>query len=133
LGLLDFDVDGTSGSGVVMLTWNAAHGDQHGMDGTRPTKFSGGPLIEVGTVGPGVEVWATFAADLAREERDALPLRGTAAVVAGAFGDGRVVAFSPHPERAPGPQEAFWNALFWTAGTDREMQGAVPAGAGSAD
>jgi glutamine amidotransferase-like uncharacterized protein len=133
LGLLDFDVDGTRGSGVVPLAWNMALADQHGIEGTRPTKFSGGPLIEIDEMGPGVEVWATFAEDLAREEREALPLKGTAAAVAGSFGDGRVVAFSPHPERAPGPQEAFWNAIFWTAQASRGSERAAAVEARAAE
>jgi len=32
-------------------------------------------------------------------------------VVQARYGRGLVVAIGPHPERAPGPQELFWQAL----------------------
>lgn len=45
-----------------------------------------------------------------------IPLERTPAVVASRFGAGRVVIFSPHPERAPGPQTLFWTAVRFAAG-----------------
>ncbi len=116
LGFIDTNPSGTGGSGVVPLAFRPEAAGAIGISGTRDTKMSGGPRTRVDQLPPHCEVWATFAADLAREGKSDVELRDTAAIIAAPFGEGRVVLFSPHCERWPGPQQAFWRAIHWSAG-----------------
>lgn len=116
LRIIDCRPGGSSGSGVVQADFSNTAGAAIHVHGHQPIKYSGGPLIESGALPATCAVWATFAEDLPRVDKKPVPLAGKAAVVAAEFGDGRLVLFSPHPERWPGPQESFWNAIRWSAG-----------------
>ena len=84
------------------------------MVGKHPAKFSGGPIFH--SLGSSVQIWAIYETDLEIDDEETKRLKGTPAVIADRYGQGRVVAFSPHCERAPGPQELFWEAIRWSAG-----------------
>jgi glutamine amidotransferase-like uncharacterized protein len=116
LRIIDCRPGGSSGSGVVLADFSSTAGDAIDVRGQQQIKYSGGPLIETESLPATCSVWATFAEDLARADKKPVPLAGKAAIVAAEFGDGRLVLFSPHPERWPGPQESFWNAIRWSAG-----------------
>ncbi|MDE0818895.1 MAG: BPL-N domain-containing protein [Pirellulaceae bacterium] len=110
LQLIEAAHDGTSGSGIVTL--DIGRTKTSPAVGKRKTKFSGGPIFH--SLGSSVDVWATYETDLADDEKTNR-LKGTPAVIAATYGKGRVVAFSPHCERPPGPQELFWRAIRWSA------------------
>lgn len=118
LFLVRFDRDGTSGSDVVGVDFSPAAGDAIGVTGRFPVKMSGGPLIHLEDLPSTCEVWGTFTEDLPRSDKPDLKLKGTVAVFAAPYHAGRVVVFSPHCERYPGPQQAFWNALRWAGRQD---------------
>lgn len=130
LGLIDAQPSGSSGSGVVPLEFSSSAREAIGVGGDQAIKFSGGPRIDPVQLPKTCEIWAVFADDLAREGKSTLELRGKAAVVAAPYGQGRVVVFSPHPERWPGPQLALWNALHWSAGQALPRERAVAAAGG---
>ena len=112
LQLIEAEHDGTSGSGIVTL--DIGRTEKLQVFGKRKTKFSGGPIFH--SLGSSVEVWATYETDLQVDDEKMNRLKGTPAVIAVTYGKGRVVAFSPHCERPPGPQELFWEAIRWSAG-----------------
>jgi glutamine amidotransferase-like uncharacterized protein len=112
LQLIEAEHDGTSGSGIVTLDISRTEKSQP--VGKHKTKFSGGPIFH--SLGSSVEVWATYETDLRIDDKKTNRLKGTPAVIAVTYGKGRVVAFSPHCERPPGPQELFWEAIRWSAG-----------------
>lgn len=118
LGFVDCQPKSSSGSGIVDLAFTRAASDAIGIGDQRRIKFSGGPRIDPATLPETSSVWATFCDDLPRSNKEPLRLAGQAAVVAASFGKGRVVLFSPHPERWPGPREALRNALYWSATAD---------------
>ena len=112
LQLIEAEHDGTSGSGIVTLDIGRTEKSQ--VVEKHKTKFSGGPIFH--SLGSSVEVWATYETDLRVDDQKTNRLKGTPAVIAVTYGKGRVVAFSPHCERPPGPQELFWRAIRWSAG-----------------
>lgn len=115
LHLIDAKPRSSSGSGVVSLHFSNSAKNAIGLSGDLPVKFSGGPRIAADALPATCDVWAVFAENLSRDKKSPLKLEGDAAVIATTIGQGKIVLFSPHPERAPGPQEAFWNALTWTS------------------
>jgi hypothetical protein len=42
-------------------------------------------------------------------------MKGTTAIAAATFGDGRVLCFSPHPEKTPGLEYMIVRAISWAA------------------
>lgn len=65
---------------------------------------------------------AKFATDMAAEGAPKGMMVGRDAAIAGRFGKGRAVAFSPHPEQSPAFVPLFINAVRWAA-----AQGDAPA------
>jgi hypothetical protein len=43
---------------------------------------------------------------------------GPTAIAAGSFGKGRVICFSPHPEKTKGLEDFICRAARWVAGKD---------------
>lgn len=101
--------------------------------------FHGGPILSIEDDSSSFDthIWATFSDDVtpdkaASREVDedqtpragsakAIPLKNTPAIASSKFGKGRVVIFSPHCERAPGPQVLFWTAVRWSGGLSSEQ------------
>ena len=82
--------------------------------------FENGPLL-----GPGekddmsdYEVLAAFDSEIAENGAPAGVMKGTAAIARGTFGKGRVVCFSPHPEKTPGCKVFLQSAVRWAAHRD---------------
>ena len=112
LQLIQAEHDGVSGSGIITLDIRST--GKLPVVGKHPAKFSGGPIFH--SLGSSVQIWAIYETDLEIDDEETKRLKGTPAVIADRYGQGRVVAFSPHCERAPGPQELFWEAIRWSAG-----------------
>ena len=62
---------------------------------------------------PGAEVLAWFRSGVGKNGADPETMVGTPAIVRGAFGDGRVLLFSPHPEKTRGLEEWLRLAIDW--------------------
>jgi glutamine amidotransferase-like uncharacterized protein len=82
--------------------------------------YQNGPLlspahkIEI----PPFEVLAAYDSELAENGAPKGIMKGTTAIARGAYGKGRVVCFSPHPEKTPGRDEFLRAAIRWAASAD---------------
>lgn len=122
LGLLDAHVlDGehwARGQGEVQLRISSAGRTAFGSDQETCTiHFENGPLL-----GPGknddiadYELLAAFNTEITENGAPAGVMKGTAAIARGTFGKGRVVCFSPHPEKTPGLEPFLRAAVRWAA------------------
>jgi glutamine amidotransferase-like uncharacterized protein len=80
--------------------------------------YENGPLL-----GPGekkdvtkYELLATFDSELRENGAPRGIMKGTAAIARGKYGKGRVVCFSPHPEKTPGRETFLQSTVRWAAG-----------------
>jgi glutamine amidotransferase-like uncharacterized protein len=80
--------------------------------------FENGPLL-----GPGekddiedYEALASFETEIRDNGAPVGAMKGTTAIARGKFGKGRVVCFSPHPEKTPGRESFLQSAVRWAAG-----------------
>ncbi len=91
-----------SGNGVFTTT------------GTHPLRYVNGPVVHppANAGQPGYAVLATFAGNIGQS--DIVSMTGKPAIVASEYGQGRVVAFSPHPELS-GLGELLADAGLWAA------------------
>ena len=100
--------------------------------GTIPIIYWQGPLLEPrpGSQLPAYTEWAKYSSDIAtvavtnRAPKGMMP--GATAVAASDFGAGRVVCFSPHPEKTPGEETLFHHALLWMTRTEETPKAAAP-------
>jgi putative intracellular protease/amidase len=67
---------------------------------------------------PDYETLGTFATEIAKNGAPKGVMPGTTAIARGMFGKGRVLCFSPHPERTEGVQHFVRRAVKWTAGRE---------------
>ena len=65
---------------------------------------------------PDYEPLATFETEIAKNGAPEGVMKGTTAIAAGSFGKGRVVCFSPHPEKTEGLGRFVHLAVRWVAG-----------------
>ena len=80
-------------------------------------EFRQGPLMRTSaTIGDRseAEVLAWFRTGVGKGDADPQTMVDTPAIVRGEFGDGRVLLFSPHPEKTDGLEEWLRLALDWT-------------------
>jgi hypothetical protein len=61
------------------------------------------------------ELLAAFETEIAENGAPAGVMKGTAAIARGAFGKGRVVCFSPHPEKTSACESFLRDAVRWAA------------------
>lgn len=109
------------GQGDVQLKVSTTGRDTLGADQEMCTiHYENGPLL-----GPGdkeevgqYEVLAAFDSEINQNGAPKGAMRGTAAIARGAFGKGRVVCFSPHPEKTPGREPFLQSAVRWAAQRD---------------
>src|SRR5262249_42314320 len=107
------------GMGKVQLRLSSNGEEALGCDKPACTiHYENGPLL-----GPGAskkvgnyELLATFDSELTENGAPAGVRTGTAAIVRGNYGKGRVVCFSPHPEKTPGREGFLQTAVRWAAG-----------------
>lgn len=114
LGLLPVDSASSSGVGKVKLDFDAD--TEINFKGLFPAKFSGGPA-KVRKLDPddeSIRILAYYRSE-PLDKTTSRKLTDTPAIVSGKYGKGRVLLFSPHCERAPGPRSAFVNAIRWAA------------------
>lgn len=74
-----------------------------------------GPLLAPAKAAdlPAYEPWATFRTEIAKNGAPKGVMKGTTAVAAAQFGKGRVVCFSPHPEKEEATRPMLRKALRW--------------------
>ena len=84
----------------------------------RECKYSGGPIfMRAGSDElPDYTVLAWFRSEPPKTKQKPGGMAGTPAVVASRYGKGRVVVYSFHPERYPGPRELLYRSIEWAAG-----------------
>jgi len=87
---------------------------------TCPIFYNQGPLLAPGEKDdiPDYELLAAFETEIAKNGAPTGVMKGTTAIARGKFGDGRVVCFSPHPEKTPGREAFVREAVRWAAGRD---------------
>jgi glutamine amidotransferase-like uncharacterized protein len=75
-----------------------------------------GPLLAPGGKDdvPDYQELATYAGEIAENGAPRGVMPGTTAIATGTFGGGRVVCFSPHPERTPALKGLVHRAISWT-------------------
>lgn len=80
--------------------------------------FANGPLLAPGNKPdiPDFETLAHFRGDIAKNGAPSGVMPGTVAVACGRFGAGRVIVFSPHPEKTSGLEPLALRAVLWAAG-----------------
>jgi len=79
--------------------------------------YNQGPLLAPGdkeTIAD-YELLAAFETEIAENGAPAGVMKGTTAIARGTFGNGRVVCFSPHPEKTPGLDSFVRDAVRWAA------------------
>lgn len=67
---------------------------------------------------PGYEVLAKYDTEVARNGASANAMIGTHAIIRSKFGTGRVICFSPHPEKQDGPKSLMASGVYWAANAD---------------
>lgn len=122
LGLLNAHVlDGehwARGEGDVRLRISPAGRETLGANAESCTiHFENGPLL-----GPGhkkgikpYELLAVFDSEIVENGAPKGVMKGAAAIARGSYGKGRVVCFSPHPEKTPGREPLLRAAVRWAA------------------
>lgn len=83
--------------------------------------FENGPLLGPADKDdiPNYESLAIFETEIAQNGAPAGVMKGTTAIARGQFGKGRVVCFSPHPEKTPGREPYLRETIRWAAEADR--------------
>jgi glycerophosphoryl diester phosphodiesterase len=88
-----------------------------------------GPLLAPAGLSdlPAYRPLATFETEMAENGAPAGVMKGTTAVAAAPFGDGRVICLSPHAELTPGLDGVVRRAVGWAAKRDLPPAGTDPA------
>lgn len=106
------------GKGEVQLRLPPAGRMALGVDReTVAIHYNQGPLLAPGE-NPEIadyELLAAFETEIAENGAPPGVMKGTTAIARGAFGKGRVVCFSPHPEKTPGRDAFLRDAVRWAA------------------
>ena len=76
-------------------------------------RYVNGPILvpDQADAIPDFEVLAWFRSELAENDSPPGLMIDSPAIVAGAFGQGRVICFSPHPEQSPSCEGFVWEAI----------------------
>jgi glutamine amidotransferase-like uncharacterized protein len=67
---------------------------------------------------PDFESLATFETEIRKNDAPEGIMKGTTAIARGKYGEGRVVCFSPHPEKTKGRERFVAEAVRWAGGGD---------------
>jgi hypothetical protein len=106
------------GTGVVTLHLTEGAESQLNAEDAKVKVFYGqGPLLVPGgdPQKPPYELLASYGTEIAEKGAAPNAMTGTHAIIRGAFGEGRVICFSPHPEKPQGPQELIAAGVRWAA------------------
>jgi glutamine amidotransferase-like uncharacterized protein len=107
------------GEGSVQLRLSSAGKSAlHSEKETCSIHFENGPLLGPmkGGDDKAFESLATFDTEIATNGASPGVMKGTTAIARGAYGKGRVICFSPHPEKTPGRESILQQAVRWAAG-----------------
>lgn len=123
LAILDAEVRDTRhwarGTGSVVLEISPAGRRLLGTDdATIDCYYGQGPLLAPGNRDdlPDYERLATYGTEIAKNGAPGGVMVGTTAIAAGTFGRGRVICFSPHPEKTAGLEDFIRRGTRWAAG-----------------
>lgn len=99
-------------------------------DETATIYYGQGPLLAPGGKAAiaDYELLAAYETEIAKNGAPRGVMKGAGAIARGAFGAGRVVCFSPHPERTPAVNSFVGDAVRWSAAA-RVRRGSAQAGA----
>ncbi|MBC7966649.1 MAG: ThuA domain-containing protein [Fuerstia sp.] len=106
------------GFGDVELKVNASGRDSLSLPSDRTTVYyHQGPILAPAENSEldDYEEWASFTTEVKKEGVPGGIMPGKTAIAAGRFGDGRVLAISPHPERTTGLDSVVPAAVRWAA------------------
>ena len=83
-------------------------------------KYANGPIWAPGEREeiPDYETLALYRGEVADNGTSKGVMPGTPALIRGPFGEGRAVAFSPHPEDSESVQHFIRDAVIWASGRD---------------
>ena len=106
------------GTGMVQLELTPR--GNHALDleaNTQSVYYGQGPLMVPGDDPdlPAYEVLAEYKTEIVANGAIKGVMKDTHAIVRSAFGEGRVVCFSPHPERPGGPNQMILQGVRWAA------------------
>jgi hypothetical protein len=125
LGILDAEVRDTRhwarGTGTVVLELSPLGRRLLGVEEDAIECYYGqGPLLAPGNRDdlPDYEGLATYGTEIAEKGAPSGVMIGTTAIAAGSFGRGRVLCFSPHPEKTQGLDPFIRRGTRWAAGRD---------------
>ena len=103
------------GEGFISVA--LAGGEANDPTTSRSMWFENGPIFVPGKLSqPAYTPLVKYVTDLAAADAPKGMMTGRDAVVASPFGNGRVVAFGPHPELSPGLNHWLVNAVAWSSG-----------------
>jgi glutamine amidotransferase-like uncharacterized protein len=106
------------GEGSVQLRLSSAGKSAlHSEKETCSIHFENGPLLGPikGGKDKAFESLATFDTEIATNGASPGVMKGTTAIARGSYGKGRVICFSPHPEKTPGREPLLQEAVRWAA------------------
>ncbi|GAA4421478.1 BPL-N domain-containing protein [Bremerella cremea] len=109
------------GTGTVSLELSSTGSDLLKSDkDSVPCYYGQGPLLVPNNDPslPGYEVLATYGTEIAEKGAPEGAMTGTHAIVRSMFGAGRVICYSPHPEKTGGPNSIMAEGVRW-AGTGK--------------
>ncbi len=125
LGLLDAKVVDSAhwarGTGEVRLAITSTGRSALGIKEDQCVIYYGqGPLLAPGEKDDidDYELLASYETEIAKKNAPQGVMKGTTAIARSTFGKGRVVCFSPHPEKTPGRETFLQSAVRWAARGD---------------
>lgn len=107
------------GKGVVTLSLSKAGREMFTESRAEVTvKYAQGPLLAPAIDGElsAYTPLALYESEIAEKGAPSGIMVGTTAIAAGEFGAGRVLCFSPHPEKGEGPHKFISAGVRWTSG-----------------
>ncbi len=111
------------GKGTVRMALTPAGRTRFGREDAGPLDihFHNGPILAPADREdlPDYTVLARYRTGIGKGEADPAVMVDTPAVASGAFGQGRVLVFSPHPDMTEGLHDLLVRAVRWTAGRRR--------------
>ncbi|MES2465501.1 MAG: BPL-N domain-containing protein [Armatimonadota bacterium] len=108
------------GTGPVDVAFTPQGQQQLSVAGDNLTiQYGQGPLLAPAedTKLPPYEPWAKYEGEIALKGAPKGVMPGTTAVAAAPYGSGRVVCFSPHPEKTAGQESLLHRAVLWATRT----------------
>jgi len=87
------------------------------------TYYGQGPLLVPGTDPnlPGYDVLATYETEIAKKGAPVEAMIDAHAIIRTMYGAGRVICYSPHPEKEWGPKTLMAHGVRWASGVDEKL------------